>query len=254
MTLLQGFLGSWNRIQVPLKTKNIRLTTNMKLKYVILTAVVAIIAMSDAMAGTNKGAHPNVHYPYYGRNSWNARAPKCGLSYMSTINRAIFHHTASSGHYSTTSASTTFSNVRGTQNYHMDVNGWCDLGYHYLVDKLGNICVGRDNSNTDYPQGAHDGVNSSSFGFTFMGYFHTPYNNASTTNQRGAMWRLVAWRMPTGWSSLGSGSYGGTTVGRVGSHRNVLSTACPGDILFNGYIGNDWNGGTARSVINNYRP
>lgn len=225
----------------------------MKMKSLLVIAVLAISGLS-AMAGTGKGAHPNQHYPYYGRNSWNARSPSCSLSYMSTLNRCVFHHTANSSDYSTTSASTTFGKVRNIQNYHMDVNGWCDIGYHYLVDKLGNICVGRNTSNTDYPRGAHDGVNNNSFGFNFMGYFHTPYNNPSTTNQRGAMWRLVAWRMPTGWSPMGTSTYVSTTEGRITSHRNVNATACPGDILHNNYIGNDYNGGTARSVINNYRP
>lgn len=225
----------------------------MKLKYMLAAAVLALSAL-PVFAGTHKGVHPDTYYPYYGRGSWNARSPQCALSYMTTLNRAVFHHTANASDYNTTSASTTFANVRSIQNYHMDVNGWCDIGYHYLVDKLGNICVGRYQSNTDYPRGAHDSINANSFGFNFMGYFHTPYNNPSTTDQRGAMWRLVAWRMPDGWSSIGQSTYNGATEGYVTTHRNVYSTACPGDVLYNGYIGGDNFGGTARSTINNMRP
>ena len=64
------------------------------------TFIAAMLALSTlaAVAGTNKGAHPNtLGYGYYGRGSWNARAPQCALSYMSTLNRAVFHHTANSG-------------------------------------------------------------------------------------------------------------------------------------------------------------
>jgi hypothetical protein len=220
-----------------------------------LSLIIAVLAISalTAVAGTSRGTKPG---QYYVRSDWGARAPQCSLSYNASLNRCVFHHTASTGDYTTTGKSATFANVRGHQNYHMDVNGWCDIGYHYLVDKLGNVCTGRLDSGTlaVNVRGAHDGINDNSFGFTFMGYYHPPYSNPTTASLRQQMWQVVAWRMPNGWSSFGSGSYGGHTVGKVCSHRDVDATACPGDGLYGPYIGNNWNGGTARVEIDERRP
>lgn len=34
--------------------------------------------------------------------------------------------------------------VEDIRRYHMDVNGWADIGYHYVIDTEGEIHVGRD--------------------------------------------------------------------------------------------------------------
>ena len=116
----------------------------------------------------------------------------------------------------------------------MDVNGWCDIGYHFLVDKLGNIFSGRKDSATIsmYVRGAHDGCNNNSFGFNCMGYFHSPYNNTPTTAQLNSLKKIIAARMPDGWNPTGAGSaYCNGATDKVMGHRQVSATACPGDKL-----------------------
>ena len=29
--------------------------------------------------------------------------------------------------------------IRGIQAYHMDANGYCDIAYHFIVDRFGGI-------------------------------------------------------------------------------------------------------------------
>jgi N-acetylmuramoyl-L-alanine amidase len=60
----------------------------------------------------------------------------------------------------------------------MDVNGWADIGYNWLIGEDGNTYEGRGWDN----QGAHSpGFNSVSQGICFIGsftseYFSTPFN------------------------------------------------------------------------------
>ncbi len=217
---------------------------------ILALAAAAAAGISVLLSGTAEAAGAATKPSVCNRSCWNARSASLN-SNMSALNRAVIHHTAASSHFNTTSQSTSASMVRGVQNYQMDVNGWSDIGYHYLVDKLGNIFEGRRNSDVKSEQrrGAHDAVNTNSFGFVMMGYHHPSPNQSFTTAGRNALWDLIAWRMPNGWSPYGSGSYGGKTVGRVAGHRNVGSTACPGDIVY-ATIGTNYNGGTARNAIN----
>lgn len=173
------------------------------------------------------------------RDCWNARAPQCSISQMGSLTRAVVHHTASTGDYNTSGLTDSKSRMRSNQNYHMDVNGWCDIGYHFLVDKHGNIFSGRSGSAVigDRPQGAHDGCNDNSFGFTALGYYHPPYNNAVTTALLNGLEKAIAWRMPTGWSAGDkdlNDPYCGVSIGdAILGHRQVKATACPGDGLYN---------------------
>ncbi len=183
------------------------------------------------------------------RACWGARDSACAQSI--SLTRAVIHHTANAGQWSTTSLETSKSYVRGDQNYHMDSNGWCDIGYHFLIDKLGNIFEGRKNSMSGLPRGTHDGVNNNSFGFSMMGYFHTPHNHSPTTAQRNAVCDVIAWRMPSSWSPYGGGAYGNNgNAGWLCSHRDGSASACPGDIAYNSFVTSNLNGGEARDGVN----
>lgn len=186
------------------------------------------------------------------RACWGASAPSGGISQMSALTRAIVHHTAGN-EFNTTGYEASKANVRAIQNYHKNTNGWSDIGYHFLIDKFGYIFEGRSGSMSSRPRGAHDGDNTNSFGFTLMGYFHPNVNNVPTTAMLNSLYDVIAWRMPSGWTAYGSpgGSYGslGHNVGRIDGHRRVKSTACPGDNVYNPYIGTNLSGGVIRDAV-----
>mgnify|MGYP002682790170 FL=1 len=138
----------------------------------VLTAV--FIMMASLLFAAGSFPQPGICT----RSCWGARAPR-SVAYMSALNRAVIHHTAQSTDFNTTSQSQSAANVRAIQNYHMDVNGWADIGYNFLVDKLGFIFEGRYGSMTSLSKGAHDAVNFNSFGFNVMGYFHPPLQPAA---------------------------------------------------------------------------
>ena len=220
----------------------------MKAKFSVLTAsllsgIGALFFASEGFAQTTPAPKPTV----CSRSCWGARAPGCSISSMAGLSRAIIHHTASSSDY-TTDYATAQSKVRGVQNYHMDVNGWCDIGYHWLVSAGGHIFEGRSGSMSGLPRGAHDGCNTDSFGFNVMGYYHSPYNQTFTAAAQDSLYDVIAWRMPSGWSPYGSGTYCGNTVGKLDGHRKVLATACPGDIIW-AHIGTSYTGGNARNGV-----
>jgi hypothetical protein len=222
-----------------------------KLTFGKLTAIVALVGTTSLTAQTTPAPQPA---GICSRGCWGARAGSC-TGTISVLNRAIIHHTAAASDWNTTGLEDSKSRVRGVQNYHMDNNGWCDVGYHFLFDKFGNIFEARAGSlgGSPWKRGAHDGCNTDSFGFTLLGYCHTPYNHNPDANARGRMYDTIAWRMPAGWSPYGSGSYCSVTVGRLDGHRKVKATACPGDVFFNNYIGNDYNGGDARGGVGQRR-
>jgi len=211
----------------------------------ILAAAAALLSAPELIAQTCVGPQPTICT----RSCWSARSPNCTLYTMSALTRAIIHHTAAASDWDTTSIDTSKPKMRSIQNYHMDTQGWCDIGYHFVVDKLGNIFEGRSGSMSILRRGIHDACNNNSFGFTLMGYCHSPYNHNPDSNCRGKIYATIAWRMPGGWSPYGSGTYCSKTVGTLDGHRKVTATACPGDVFFNNYIGSSYTSGDARTGV-----
>nr|MBA4148239.1 fibronectin type III domain-containing protein [Verrucomicrobiota bacterium] len=188
-------------------------------------AITVLLLAADVIAA--KGPQPSI----CSRSCWGAKSSN-SASQMSGLTRAIIHHTAGS-EYNTTGLESSKSYQRSIQNLHQNVNGWGDIGYHFTVDKFGNTFEGRLGSMSSLPRGAHDANNFNSFGFTAMGYFHSPRNNALTSAQKNALEAVIAWRMPSAWSANGSGTYNGNTVGYLDGHYKVKATACPGTIIIN---------------------
>lgn len=183
------------------------------------------------------------------RACWTARSPQCSMSQEPTFNRAVIHHTASSPDWSVTSLEDSILRVRAHQNYHMDSLGWCDIGYHFLTDKLGNNLEGRDGSIPSRPRGAHDGTNTCSIGVSMMGYLHDPYNNDPPSVMRNSVYDMIAWKCDDPFTGMGAGTYNNKQVGYLCGHLDVSATACPGDLMYYPYIGTDVNGGEARVEV-----
>jgi hypothetical protein len=124
--------------------------------------------------------------PIITRADWHAdeairRAPPY---YADGIHLAIVHHTAGSNSYSKAQSA---SIVRSIELYHVQGNGWNDIGYNFLVDKYGQVFEGRYGGITRPVIGAHaQGFNSGSVGVAVIG----DYGSTSISPRRACCARL----------------------------------------------------------------
>jgi len=124
--------------------------------------------------------------------------------------------------------------VRDIQQFHQDVRGWSDIGYHFLLDLEGRIYQGRPFADESIPFdqgpplviGAHvGGHNTGNIGVTIMGCFHPPEGSHCvdqlTPAARDSLVLLLAYLIDT---------YGIDPL-HIRGHREwpSASTACPGD-------------------------
>jgi len=170
--------------------------------------------------------------PVFDRGSWGANPPSCTPSYCNTTHIAM-HHTASASEYASTSWQQCAANVKAIQVYHMVTRGWCDIGYNYLICHHGDIFEGRGGG--DNVRGAHDGYNCGSMGVSMMGYFHPPYSQTPPTAMKDSFVALSAWKCEQqNIDPLASSWYMGlgAVEENIFGHRDVSSTACPGDLAY----------------------
>lgn len=171
------------------------------------------------------------------------------------------HHTAGSNDTSQDYAAT----VRAIYSYHVQTNGWSDIGYQYLVDGHGTVYEGRNAGHTskscltgggdgsDFAHrtaddavvtGAHvAGWNSGNLGIALMGcYEPTSACSGDTTPPAAAedsLEHLLASLStrhgldPTGTTNYVNPVNASTkSVGTVSGHRDWEATACPGGNLY----------------------
>ena len=99
------------------------------------------------------------------RSEWGATDPHRVCNSVVAPWRMSIHHTASPS----SDGGDPHARMRGMQSYHMNSNGWCDIGYHFVVAQSGEIMQGR--SHSDRP-GAHvGGENSGNVGISMIGNY-----------------------------------------------------------------------------------
>lgn len=161
------------------------------------------------------------------RSQWGARATEC-TSTDANKRKLSVHHTVTPSEQG--GGFDAFARrIRGIQAYHMDSNGWCDIGYHFMVTADGSTWEARPANLL----GAHvGGQNTGNVGVSFIGCFHTSGCNdwtpftppQSMLDGGGALLGKLAQR------------YGiNVTSSTVVGHRDNpdQQTSCPGDNLYN---------------------
>jgi hypothetical protein len=199
---------------------------------------VAPSSASPAGAVTGSaGGNPGV----YSRADWGARDAAKAPQYASALRNAIVHHTVNSNDYGPDDVP---SLLRGIQAYHMDANGWGDIGYNFLVDRFGRIWEGRSGGIDRPVIGAHSGgFNTGSTGVAIIGDFRTagPTNESLEATARVVGWKLAnAGVDPMGHLTATSLSDDNTAhptgstvyIPRVSGHRDTWATSCPGQVLY----------------------
>jgi len=163
---------------------------------------------------------------FEGRLDWcpTGDCPKDTTPTATTVTHLIVHHSAG------TNVSSDWAGVvRSVWDYHVNVNGWDDVGYNWLIDPNGVLYEGRG----DDVRGAHFcGTNTATMGVCMLGDFT---NISPTTNAKSRLKDLLAWKScdidadPIG-SSLHIPS--SLTLNHISGHQDGCATACPGDMFY----------------------
>lgn len=151
------------------------------------------------------------------REEWKAEKPKSTSAISSAVDYVFIHHTAEKKCYSVKWCTQVLQEI---QKYHMTDSKrmYQDIAYSFLVGEDGRIYEGRGWNRV----GAHSqGYNSKSYGISFMGNYMETLPDKAALN---AAKNLIACGQEKGKISASYRLYG---------HRDIKSTACPGDMLYN---------------------
>jgi hypothetical protein len=177
------------------------------------------------------------------RREWGANRdsggcrPRTRPSY-GRVKAGAVHHTVTTNNYSESEGR---SIVLGICRYHRNANGWNDIGYNALVDRFGNLYVGRDGGIDKAVVGAQaQGYNSQTTGVAAIG------DHSSAGLSRAAVRgfaRFLAWKLwvhnrPAKGEVVLTSAGGDSnrypagrkvTVKRIFGHGRVNFTSCPGN-------------------------
>jgi uncharacterized protein with LGFP repeats len=169
---------------------------------------------------------------------------------IDTSVKAVFvHHTDTGNGYTCAQSASV---VHSIFLYHVQSEGWDDIGYNFLVDKCGTIFEGRGGGVDRPVHGAHTyGFNTDSAGVAVLGTYtlatQTPAGVAPTQAALNAVAEIASWKLglygedPTGKVTLTSLAPTGTgkypygqkvSFNTVSGHRDAFATACPGQQLY----------------------
>ena len=168
--------------------------------------------------------------PVVTRAHWGANeALRSGSPDFAPIRRVIVHHTVTSIQEPDPAA-----RMRAIYAYHVQGNGWSDIGYNFVVDNSGLIYEGRSAGGGRHDGedvsgqgviGAHAaGHNTGSVGVAILGTY-TADQVTPTDAALDAVASIAAWKLgPRGVDPFAAGALIG--------HRDVVATGCPGNGLY----------------------
>ncbi len=149
------------------------------------------------------------------REDWGAAATSCSTTDGGRSHISI-HHTEGA-------ASDPARQLRSIQSYHRS-RGWCDIGYHFLIDASGTIYEGRPVELLGAHVGGH---NTGNLGISFIGCYSDEDCTSVTPLREEALEQ--AGRLVGTLSSLFEITPSSATVS---GHRDQTSTTCPGNRLY----------------------
>lgn len=171
------------------------------------------------------GADENYKYDAEGKDLWEEE--------YYTPQKFVIHHTAGEGNNQDPMAA-----VRAIHYWHSISKGWGDIGYNYLIDSQGNIYEGRRGG--DGVVAGHAYMrNRNTIGIAIIGCYDDTANNCNTPDKltaatQASLNKLIAVKAREfNIDPLGKDDFHGETLANVIGHRDVGSTVCPGNLIYN---------------------
>lgn len=187
---------------------------------------VTLLASPDYPARTgSRTPRPGI----YSRAQWGAdESMRDGFAGYGEIHAAFVHHTVNTNDYSPADVPAI---LRGIYAYHTQSQGWSDVGYNFLVDRFGRIWEGRWGGIRLPVIGAHTlGYNADSFAMSAIGNFEVAEPSREMLR---AYKQLLGWKLSRyGVDGDAYTTINGVVLRTISGHRDVGSTACPGENLY----------------------
>jgi hypothetical protein len=170
--------------------------------------------------------------------------PNCTTpDYASSVDFAVIHHTVNSNNYGPGDAPAL---IRGIYYFHTHDNGWCDIGYNFLIDRFGQIWEGRYGGGHMPVIASHaGGFNAGSTGISMLGNYDVASVPVAAYL---SLVDLIAWKFkyhgvdPNGFVTRTVAESDcncqrwppGTvvTIPTIVGHTDVDGTSCPGRFLY----------------------
>lgn len=164
---------------------------------------------------------------FYSRSKWKARTPG-PLSAQGSVREAFIHHSDDRSGRPFNTMVKQCEKMRGIQNYHMDSNGWSDIGYHYVVFQYLGVKTPRAESRIFRARpvaavpAAQAGHNTNTLAICVIGDGNSESLERNTRYAIECILRAYP------------------TLRRLGGHRDVVATSCPGNKFYSsiGHIAN----------------
>lgn len=160
------------------------------------------------------------------REDWcpDGSCPPAANPSFTTVTHLIVHHSATSN-----TASNWAAVVRSFWDFHVNTNGWADIGYNWLIDPNGVLYQGRG----DNVLGAHFcGTNGQTMGVCVIGTYTTVTPTAAALDR---LRELLAWKscnVAADPLSMMLHASSGLNLFRISGHRDGCSTECPGNAFY----------------------
>ena len=165
----------------------------------------------------------------FSRAAWGAdESLRKGVPSYGRVQVGFVHHTDSPNTYAPSEVPAM---IRGIYAYHIQSQGWDDIGYNFIVDRFGRTWEGRYGGMDRAVIGAQTmNYNSVSMGVSALGNFETATVPSAVTN---AFKRIFAWKFSlSGIPATGGVVVNGKLFPRVAGHRDGFQTACPGRYMY----------------------
>jgi len=154
--------------------------------------------------------------PLTRRADWGAKPPTEEYTPQQSLYRITVHHTEGRQTMTVADAKKEMTFI---QSYHQNTRKWIDIGYHFLIDGLGNVYEGRPYN----VYGAHvESNNTGNVGISIMGSYQAPKDNHITPATLASLEKLIRELM----------GKQGVSAKNLYGHREINATDCPGNNLF----------------------
>ncbi|RNL83245.1 N-acetylmuramoyl-L-alanine amidase [Halostreptopolyspora alba] len=185
-----------------------------------------LLGGATALGGATRSAHAAAEPHVHTRANWGARRPRRRARVLgSGPDHIVVHHTATAN-TSDTSTSHAAALSRSIQRYHMDTNGWDDIGQQLTISRGGHVMEGRNTSlaairAANHTVGAHTAYhNSHTIGIENEGTYSsaTPPEALMASLAETCAWLCAVYNLDPSSAIVG--------------HRDYNATSCPGDRLY----------------------